>query len=91
LQRPRHPFLVAHPAALATGGHPSSLGVNARTRCIARSLAARCSSGPLRECASARGREGVWERYCAIPGAVMYFYLHSCLFPFFSLVFESLM
>ncbi|KAJ7797633.1 hypothetical protein B0H13DRAFT_2506412 [Mycena leptocephala] len=31
LQRPRHPFLVAHPAAVATGRHPSSPGVNART------------------------------------------------------------
>ncbi|KAJ7892012.1 hypothetical protein B0H13DRAFT_2665749 [Mycena leptocephala] len=30
LQRPRHPFLVAHPAAVATGGHPSSQGTDAR-------------------------------------------------------------
>jgi hypothetical protein len=31
LQRPRHPFLVAHPAAVATGGHPSSREADART------------------------------------------------------------
>ncbi|KAJ7892023.1 hypothetical protein B0H13DRAFT_2529428 [Mycena leptocephala] len=30
-QQPRHPFLVAHPAAVATGGHPSSQGADART------------------------------------------------------------
>jgi hypothetical protein len=62
-------------------------------RVVLRALSQRAAA--LAPCGNAQAQAGekeyVGEGYCAIPGAVMYLYLHSCLFPFFSLVSESLM
>ncbi|KAJ7920298.1 hypothetical protein B0H13DRAFT_2319637 [Mycena leptocephala] len=56
LQRPRPPFLVSHPTAVARAEPVHARSNMPRTSAP---LAAPCSSAPFRECASARGREGV--------------------------------